>query len=164
MIRRRMRYLTPYEEETCEPLTPLQFLFASAKRRERAAGLVEILEFRVDKAWLVPGCDHGVGCCPGSLLLRTPERPFISLSGTVSSSKVYDFRWGSMYKSGRCDGEHVFVERWPNSKGIYSGRFSGAPVEHVYLDEWNARWGRLTRNSCDIVDLAMPNELREETQ
>ena len=93
-------------------------------------------------------------------MLRTPGRAFVYLTGTVSSSPVYDFRWGSSYKKGRCDGDHVVIERWPRSKGIYSVRFSGAPVPHVYFDEWDPRWGRL-RGPCEIVWLDKPNELPE---
>jgi hypothetical protein len=128
--------------------------------------LVEILEFSVEKAWCVWGCDHGWGCCPSCLLLRTPDREFICLGGTVSSSSAYEFRWGSS----RCDGDHVVVERWPN-KQIYSVRFSGAPVKHVHLPWEACRVGprverempRLIRlRGCHVVDVDSANDLPED--
>ena len=152
MIRRSTRYLTSGERAANQTNNPFHILLRSAKWQERKEALVEILEFRVDKAWLLAGCDHGVGCCPGSLLLRTPERQFFYLTGTVWASPEYDFRWASNYKKGRCDGDHVVIERWPKTKAIYSVRFSGTPVEHVYVEDW--RWGELLTSltrSCDIV-------------
>lgn len=139
---------------------PFHILFRSDKWQERKEALVEILEFRVDKAWLVPGCYRGIGCCPGALLLRTPARQFICLYGPVSSSPVYHFSYPS-WKSGRCDGDRVVIERWPKTKGIYSVRFSGAQVPHVALDDWDSRWGRLT-GPCEIIWLDRPNDLPEE--
>jgi hypothetical protein len=150
MILRSTRYLTSAERAANQTKNPFHVLLRSDTWRERKEGFVEILEFHVDKAWLVPGCDRGPGCCPGSLLLRTPKRQFICLWGSVRTSPVYHFSWASSYKAGRCDGDHVVIERWPKTKGIYSVRFSGAPVEHVSLDEWEAGWGRLT-GPCDIV-------------
>ena len=162
MIRRSTRYLTSAERAANQTKNPFHVLFGSDKWQERKEALVEIFEFRVDKAWFLAGCDHGVGCCPGDLLLRTPERQFFSLTGTVSAFPEYDFRWASNYKKGRCDGDHVVIERWPRSKGIYSIRFSGAPVQHVYLDNLYERCGRLTvTGPCDIAYLDNPNGLPE---
>jgi hypothetical protein len=136
-------------------------LLRTNKWRDRKEAVVEILEFRVDKAWLVPGCERGVGCCPGKLLLRTPKRQFVCLYGPVSSSPVYHFSWASQWKFGRCDGDYVVIERWPRTKGIYSVHFGGWPVEHVTLDDWDVRWGRLS-GPCDVIRLDRPYDLPEE--
>ena len=166
MIRRSTRALTSLELRACELLNPLHALFATKSWLDWKVGLVETLEFRVDKAWFLPECDRGPGCCPGSLLLRTPEREFVCLTGTVSSSSKYDFRWASSYKKGHCEGDHVVIERWQRSRRIYSARFSGAPVDHVWLDQWDPRWGRMivegAGGPCQIVRLERPNDLPEE--
>ena len=165
MIPHSTRYLTSGERAANRTKNPFHLLFRSDKWRERKEALVEIFEFRVEKAWLVAGCDRGVGCCSGSLLLRTPEKQFVYLTGTVSTSPEYDFRWASKYKKGQCDGDHVVIERWPRSKRIYSVRFSGAPVQHVWLENWGKRWRwpRLTvTGPCDIAYLDNPNDLPEE--
>jgi hypothetical protein len=171
MIRRSIRYFSPDEPAAKQWFDLFYILRYTDMWRERDEGLVEILEFCVEKAWLVSGCDRGGGCCPGCLLLRTPDREFICLGGTVPSSPAYDFRWASIYKSGRCDGDHVVIERWPKTKRIYSLRFSGAPVKHVDLP-WDARrvGPRLDRemprliglSGCHIVDVDGANDLPED--
>jgi hypothetical protein len=162
MIRRSTRYLTPAERAAKQwriPFTSWAIPIPGENERllQTYKGLVEILEFCVEKAWCVWGCDHAWGCCPSCLLLRTPDREFICLGGTVSSSPAYEFRWGSS----RCDGDHVVIERWPN-KQIYGVRFSGAPVKHVNLPE-DARWVDLIGlRGCHVVDVDRPNDLPED--
>jgi len=140
----------------------LHALLGTKKWLDWKVGLVEALEFRVDKAWVLWGCDRGPGCCPGSLLLRTPEKQSIHVIGTVSSSSEYDFRWGSNYKKGHCEGDHVVIERWPRSNSLYSVRFSGAPVDHVQLAAWDDRWGQLTGEPCEILTLERPDDLPKQ--
>lgn len=163
MIDRSIRYLTPSERTRT---WRIPFTSWAIPIRDENESLVEILEFCVEKAWCVWGCDHGWGCCPSSLLLRTSDREFICLGGTVSSSSAYEFRWGSS----RCDGNHVVVERWPNRE-IYSVRFSGEPVKHVNLPCDVRRFGpRLAREmshlssmtGCHVVDVDSANDLPED--
>jgi hypothetical protein len=166
MIGRSTRHLTPAE---CPRTWRIPFTSWAIQIRGENECLVEILEFCVEKAWCVWGCDHGWGCCPSCLLLRTPDREFICLGGgflSPPSSPELGFRWGSS----RCDGDHAVVERWPN-KQIYSVRFSGAPVKHVDLP-WEARLvGRRVEREmprliglrgCHVVDVESANDLPED--
>jgi hypothetical protein len=74
LIRYSWRNLTSAERAANLTKNPFHILLRSDTWRERKEALLEILEFRVDKAWPVPGCDHGVRCCRGAVLLRTASK------------------------------------------------------------------------------------------
>ena len=100
----------------------------------------------------------------GSPLVRTPDREFVCLYGPVSSSPRYHFSWASTYKSGQCEGDHVVIERWPKTKGIYSIRFDGGPVPHVTVDNWDRRFSFRLAGPCEMIRPDRLNELPEENQ
>jgi hypothetical protein len=92
MIRSSMRPLTASERAAAHTKNPFHVLFRTDTWQERKKALVEVLEFRIDKVWLVPGCDGGIGCCGvAGVLLRTPSKDSVYLSGRVDSSPAYNF-------------------------------------------------------------------------
>jgi hypothetical protein len=120
-------------------------LFGTDTRQERKEAVVEVLEFRIDMAWLV--ADYcGVRCCGvAGLLLRTVSKDFVCLSGRVESSPARNFSGGRVgrlpdadfsWVSARCEGDNALIERWPMTKRIYHARFSGARVEYGGETTW----------------------------
>jgi hypothetical protein len=124
---------------------------------DRKEALVEVLEFRIDKAWLLSVCDRGVQCCgTAGVLLMTPSRDCVYLSDRVDCSSPYD---PSRPWRRRIYGDSAVLGRWPRTKRIYQALFSGAPVDCGGETEWNPQWGPVTGN-CDIIVRERIKELR----
>ena len=142
--------MTTSERAANQTRNPFHMLLRTDTWQERKEAVVEVLEFRIDMAWLVTNyC--GARCCGvAGLLLRTVSKDFVYLSGRVESNPARSFSGHVSEVSARCEGDSARIERWPMTKRIYYARFSGARVEYSGETFWRPHWGAVTGN-CDTI-------------
>jgi hypothetical protein len=92
-------------------------------REEVKTGDVEVLQFRAATVWAMHNCE-GSPCCPNQWLIETEDEALVWISS-----------WKHLHPSeGAFPGEHLTVQRWPQTKRVASAAVSGDHVTSLAFD------------------------------
>jgi hypothetical protein len=137
------------------------------KRKARAeveGGVVEVITFRVKRAWFESTCG-GSDCCPNGWFLESESETFVRFD-SWHYFRIFQPVWGPRFGAlvgGYFPGTDVTIERWPETKRVISAAAVGAgiPIETWLPSALSAlpnQW-----NQCLIFQAEdLPDRLRRE--
>lgn len=147
-----------------ESVGPLDWRQKRKARAEVDVGVVEVITFRVKRAWFESTCG-GSDCCPNGWFFESESGAFIRFD-SWHYLRIFQPVWGPGFGAlvgGYLPGSEVTVERWPETKRVITAAASGAgiPIETWLpsaLSALPSQW-----NQCLIFQAEdLPEQLRQE--